>query len=602
MCTTEVEEWRWIPSKLNVADDATKWGTGPQMESASRWFAGPEFLQQPEKKWPRRISPQMSTEEELRSCNVHVPTMSDFVDVTRFSRWERLHRSIAYVHRFVNNIRRSQQGEPLELGVLVQQELKSAEETLWKQAQREFYGAEIELLQKTCGKPEGHHIGVSKSSSIYKLWPFMDQNAVVRKRSRLSAAPWISDETRYPVILPRQHLITFLLTDWFHRRFRHANRETIVNEMRQRFEIPKLRSLVAKVSRHCMECRIHRAIPHAPPMAPLPKVRVTPYVRPFTFVGVDYFGPVLVKIGRSHSKRWVALFTCLTIRAVHLEVVHSLTTEACVMAVRRFVSRRGSPAEIYSDNGTNFHGANNHLKREIEERNHRLATIFTNSTTRWMFNPPGAPHMGGVWERMVRSVKAAIGTILEAQRRPNDEVLETVIIEAEAMINSRPLTYIPLESAEQEALTPNHFLLGSSSGVKQLPVEPVDFRSTLRSGWKLAQHLADGIWRRWLKEYLPVISRRSKWFDEGRDLKEGDLVLVVDGAVRNQWLRGRVVRIVSGQDRRVRQAWIRTANGVLRRPVVKLALLDVIEESKPHLGDDLRGGGCDDETPRCDNF
>lgn len=270
------------------------------------------------------------------------------------------------------------------------------------------------------------------------------------------------------------------------------------------------------------------------------------------------------------------------------------------MAVRRFVSRRGSPAEIYSDNGTNFHGADNQLKREIEERNYRMATVFTNSTTRWRFNPPGAPHMGGVWERMVRSVKAAIGTILETQRRPDDEVLETVMIDAEAMINCRPLTYIPLEYAEQEALTPNHFLLGSSSGIKQLPVEPVDFRSTLRSGWKLAQHLTDGFWRRWLKEYLPVISRRSKWFDEVRDLEVGDLVLVVEEAVRNQWLRGKVERVVCGRDGRTRQAWVRTKNGVLRRPVVKLALLDVMDERKPVQGNALRAGECDDEYPPVD--
>lgn len=378
---------------MNVADDATKWGSGPKIDTSSRWFLGPEFLQLPEENWPRSCSNRLTTEEELRSCNVHV-NRTELVDVARFSRWERLHRTMAYVQRFMHNLRRSLRGECLEKGALMQQELKKAEEILWQQAQRRFYGVEIGLLQETSGTPAAQHAAVPKSSSIHKLWPFMDQNGVVRKRSRLAAASWIADEVKYPVILPREHPISFLLTDFFHRRFRHANRETVVNEMRQQFEIPKLRSLVAKVSRSCMKCRIRRAMPHSPPMAPLPEVRLTPYVRPFTFVGVDYFGPVFVKTGRSNAKRWIALFTCLTIRAVHMEVVHSLTTESCVMAVRRFVSRRGSPAEIYSDNGTNFHGAENQLKREIEERNHRLATVFTNSCTRWMFNPPG-PH---IWE------------------------------------------------------------------------------------------------------------------------------------------------------------------------------------------------------------
>ncbi|XP_062556974.1 uncharacterized protein LOC134221813 [Armigeres subalbatus] len=330
-------------------------------------------------------------------------------------------------------------------------------------------------------------------------------------------------------------------------------------------------------------------------MAPLPKVRLTPFIRPFTYVGVDYFGPILVKQGRSNTKRWIALFTCLSIRAVHMEVVHTLSTESCILAIRRFVTRRGAPAEIFSDNGTNFHGANNELRKQIEKRDQRLAEVFTNGNTKWSFNPPGAPHMGGAWERMVRSVKLAIGGFLESTRKPDDETLETVIIEAEGIINSRPLTYIPLESANQESLTPNHFLLGSSSGVKLLPVLPIEYRATLRSSWKLAQHMADGFWRRWLKEYLPVISRQSKWFDDVREIAIGDLVLVVNGAVRNQWTRGRIEKVIPGADGKIRQAWVRTAGGLYRRPAVKLALLDVIghDEPGPENASRSREGECD---------
>ncbi|XP_062702828.1 uncharacterized protein LOC134285654 [Aedes albopictus] len=479
-----------------------------------------------------------------------------------------------------------------------------AERSLWIQAQAESFGPEVQLLKKTKGRSEDIHEVLPKSSPLYKMCPFIDDTGVMRKRSRLQNADWMAFHTKYPVILPRQNRISFLLVDYYHRRLQHRNRETVVNEMRQLYEIPRLRSVVFEVADSCMTCRIRRAVPNPPPMAPLPKVRVTPYVRPFTFVGVDYFGPVLVKVGRSNVKRWIALFTCLTIRAVHLEVVHSMSKESCVMAVRRFVSRRGAPVEIFSDNGTNFLGASNQLKREAEELVHHLASTFTNTTTRWSFNPPGAPHMGGAWERMVRSVKVSIEGILENQRRPDDEILETVVIEAEAMINSRPLTYIPLESAEQESLTPNHFLLGSSSGVKQKPVLPTEYHATLRNGWKLAQYLSDGIWRRWIREYLPVISRRSKWFEEVKEVAEGDLVLIVDGAVRNQWIRGIIEKVVQGRDGRVRQAWVRTANGLLRRPAVKLALLDVVDGGKPEADNDqdsLRVGGCDDENPSARN-
>ncbi|XP_055643357.1 uncharacterized protein LOC129779730 [Toxorhynchites rutilus septentrionalis] len=596
LSTTDVGEWRKVPSRLNVSDDATKWGSGPNISSDSRWFQGPDFLLLSEELWPGNNEIIEPTEEEMVFCNVHQSIKLPLVDVSRFSRWERLHRTVAYVHRVFCNYHRHKRDEMPEEGPLTKEELKKAEITLWRQAQEEFFISEITVLKDTKGDPEKLHGSIAKSCPIFKLWSFMDENGVLRKRSRLGNAEWISYGTKYPVILPRQHRITFILVDAFHRRFRLSNRETVVNELRQLYEIPNLRSIVAEVSRNCMWCKVYNAHPRAPPMAPLPKIRLTPYVRPFTYVGLDYFGPVLAKVGRSNAKRWIALFTCLTIRAVHLEVVHSLSTQSCVMAVRRFVSRRGSPAEIFSDNAMNFHGANNLLENEIKERNERLATVFTNSETRWSFIPPSAPHMGGAWERMVKSVKAALGTILDAERRPDDEVLETVIVEAEAMVNTRPLTYIPLESANQEALTPNHFLLGSSSGVKQLSAMPVDPRATLRSGWKLAQHLSDGIWRRWIKEYLPVISRRSKWFDEVKNIAEGDLVLIVEGTIRNQWIRGKVDKVVRGKDGRVRQAWVQTSKGVIRRPVVKLALLDVVNEGKPET-DGLRAGECDVEYP-----
>ncbi|KXJ81556.1 hypothetical protein RP20_CCG018949 [Aedes albopictus] len=222
-------------------------------------------------------------------------------------------------------------------------------------------------------------------------------------------------------------------------------------------------------------------------MAPLPAARLASFERPFTNVGVDYFGPVLVKVGRSHVKRWVALFTCLTLRAVHLEVAHSLSTESCITCFRRFVARRGAPLEVYSDNGTNFQGAEKLLKEQI---NNGLAETFTNSNTKWFFNPPSAPHMGGAWERMVRSVKAAIENI-DTGRKLNDEGLLTLLAEAESIVNSRPLTYLPLESEEQEALTPNHFLLGSSKGVKQPPKNPTDHREAVSNNWKQICHQLD---------------------------------------------------------------------------------------------------------------
>ncbi|XP_058811166.1 uncharacterized protein LOC131676054 [Topomyia yanbarensis] len=602
LSSTDQKEWRWLPSKLNAADEATKWNSGPNLQSDGVWFTGQSFLRKPESMWPEPKPASTTREESLNIHHQNSPT--PLVSVARFSQWSRLQRTMAFVLRFLSNLHRKKHDLELQLGILQQDELKSAEELLWKLAQAETYPEEIALLKPTQGDPGAEHAIVAKSSPLYKTWPFLDRHGVLRMRSRGGAAAFAPFEAKYPAILPKQHPTTVLITDWYHRRFRHANRETIVNEMRQRFEIARLRVLIHKVTNNCCWCQVARTIPRVPAMAPLPQFRVTPCIRPFTFVGLDYFGPVLVRVGRSQVKRWIALFTCLTIRAVHMEVVHSLSTESCIMAVRRFVARRGPPAEFHTDNATCFQGASRELQDEIVSRNNALALTFTSAQTRWKFIPPATPHMGGAWERLVRSVKVAIGSILDAPRKPDDETLETIIYEAEAMVNCRPLTYIPLQSADQEALTPNHFILGSSTGVKILPTEPVTSAATLRSSWKLAQFITNEFWKRWVKEYLPVITRRCKWFENTKDLQVGDLVLVVGGAARNQWIRGKIEEVICGRDGRVRQALVKTTTGIVRRSAVQLAVLDVANCSKPgnelsnaqdvqqHQG--LRAGECCD--------
>lgn len=208
-------------------------------------------------------------------------------------------------------------------------------------------------------------------------------------------------------------------------------------------------------------------------------------------------------------------------------------------------------------------------KAEAQVRNNALAAEFTNANIRWRFFPSAAPHMGGVWERLVRSIKKAIGAVVDAPRKPTDEVLETILLQAESMINTRPLTYIPLESSDQEALTPNQFLLWLSNGDKIPPEESIDSPAVLRNSWKLAQIITNELWSRWVNKYLPVMRRRGKWFEECRDIAVGDLVLVVSGTARNQWIRGRVEDVIPGRDGRIRQAVARTASGVLRRPAVK---------------------------------
>ncbi|XP_062698985.1 uncharacterized protein LOC134284259 [Aedes albopictus] len=494
---TEADEWRWVPTKHNVADEATKWGKGPSTEVKSRWFQGPEFLYFPEEKWPIRESTRpLVADEELRPSLVHhVMTTKDIIRWENFSKWERLLRAIAYVHRFVTNCRQQHNKQQLVAGCLTKEELQKAELSLWRVTQAIAYPDEIAVLKQRLSNPKKE---IEKTSPVYKLSPYLDEQGVMRMDSRIGTAPFISYDFKFPVILPRNHPSTLLLINWYHRRYLHANNETVHNEIRQRFHVSNLRTVVRQVAKNCQVCKISKASPVTPKMAPLPDARLAATVRPFSYVGLDYFGPVQVKVGRSCVKRWIALFTCLTIRAVHLEIVHSLSTESCKMAVRRFVARRGSPVEIYSDNGTNFQGASRELRAEIEATSKQLQETFTNTNTKWLFNPPSAPHFGGSWERLVRSVKVALGALCP-ERNPTDETLITVIAEAESVVNSRPLTFIPLEHSAQEALTPNHFILLSSSGVVQPPKTIAESTKVTRTNWTMNRILVDRFWKRWVR-------------------------------------------------------------------------------------------------------
>ncbi|XP_055548592.1 uncharacterized protein LOC129732102 [Wyeomyia smithii] len=429
---TNAEDWKWVPTKQNVADEATKWGKGPNLYPESRWFTGPQFLRETEASWPRQFISE-ETPEELKPCLVQYIVVNGVIDWSRFSKFERVWRAVVYVHRAIKNFRRKKQGLPLEHGCLTPEELNRAQDTLWLLVQKHAFPEEVELLTKFT--QNGLSVSIEKTSRIYKLSPFMDNHGVIRMDSRLCVASFLPFQAKYPVILPITHPLTILLIDWYHRIYLHENNETVVNELRQRFHIPSLRTQLRKVGNLCMHCKIRKAKPIIPRMAPLPEARLSPFVRPFSYVGLDYFGPIQVKIGRSLVKRWVALFTRLTNRAVHLEVVQSLSTNSCKMAIRRFLVRRGSPLEISSDNGTNFIGTSRELKEQLSQINQQLSEVFTNANTKWILNPPSAPHMGGSWERLVRSIKTAFAG-LSNTRNPNEETLVTLLIEAEGVVNS----------------------------------------------------------------------------------------------------------------------------------------------------------------------
>ncbi|XP_058838795.1 uncharacterized protein LOC131694256 [Topomyia yanbarensis] len=571
--STTTTEWYWISTKLNVADEGTKWQKLPDLSPNSRWFRSPEFMWTKKVNWPTNCTSFGSMDEELRSSILHHSVCASTVEWKRFSNWSRLLRSMAWIQRYLSNLQRKVRHGSLQYGALSRDELKLAEMCIYRLAQKEMFPKDYCLAETSfttsVRKP------LVEKGQLYKLHPVMDEYQVLRIPGRIDECKFASDSVKRPIFLPRQHYITTLVLHDLHKRYHHQNHQTVLNELKQKYHIPQVRTQYDRVKRNCQLCKIRKATPQPPMMGSLPAARLAAYARPFSYIGVDYFGPQQVLVGRRVEKRWGVLITCLTVRAIHVEIAHTLTTDSCIMAIRNFMCRRGIPLEIYSDRGTNFIGADRELKNVLEtvDQDH-MVKVFTTGSTRWNFNPPASPHMGGSWERLIQSVKKGLMQI-KPQRLPTDEIFRNMLMEIEMVVNSRPLTYVAADNESLSALTPNHFLLGTSNGVKPLVLYD-DSADTLRKTWKMSQVYANIFWKRWLTEYLPTITRRTKWFQPVKPIQTGDIVVVVDPALpRNCWPKGRVVSVSHSKDGQVRRAVIQTSGGMMERPAVKIAVLDV---------------------------
>ncbi|XP_075151031.1 uncharacterized protein LOC142225140 [Haematobia irritans] len=588
--TSDEKQWRWVPGEMNPADDGTRLCL--MYNPNGRWKNGPEFRRSIDF-WPSSKScPKEScSEEELRIVLSTQCTNISIFDVTRFSQYRRLKRCAAWVLRYVNNLNSIRKKLPITRGELSVDEEENAERVLIRLVQQTAYSNEyFRLSQK---------MPVYPTSTIKALNPYIDEFKNLRCSGRIDNAPFVSFGTKRPYILPKNDPLTSLLIKGYHDRHHHINDESVICEIRLKFWIPSIRSALKGIKAACCECKIRKCKPSQPIMGPLPEDRLRAYVRPFSYTGVDYFGPVLVAVRRSQEKRWVALFTCLTTRAVHIELSTDLSSDACLLCIRNFINRRGVPIQIRSDNGTNFVGINKELGNEqnfldFEKIDRGLRPLGI----RWKYNTPSDPSAVGSWERLVQSIKRALYATLK-EKTPRPETLYSLLVECENIVNSRPLTHLPVTPEESEPITPNHFLIGGPNST-QTPA-PFDPRfCSLRKQWRILQNLKNCLWNRWITEYLPELTRRTKWCLPAKPLSEGTLVLICEtDQPRSKWKRGRVVKLFLGKDGVARSADVSTANGCLRRPVSKLAVLDVQECGEVNHTGSIHGGGDVGKADQC---
>ena len=565
---SDPSQWYHIPGSDNPADIISR-GSKITSRNFDHWFHGPQFLRTHKSEWGTSScelflpadDPEVKKDvKSVTSCFVAVDSPTNKL-LTYFSDWHKLKRAVGWFLRLKQVLRGKTHVTEKCLTV---GELKEAETAVLRFVQHQFYGSEVKLLSA------GTVIG--KSSALRDLSPFLDDCGILRVGGRLRYS-MLSSFHKYPVIVPNGHHVAQLLVLHYHN-IAHLGTDWVVAQLRQKYWITKVRIVVKSIRHNCFKCKRLFNDPCSQRMADLPADRLQANKPPFTFVGVDCFGPTYVKQGRAQIKRYGCLYTCLTTRAVHLEVLYQMDTDSFINSFRRFVCRRGNPERVYSDQGTNLVGGHAELDTSIKQLDKaRVITTFRSEGIDWVFIPPSAAHMGGVWERLVGVVKKAIIGVLDIGCSVNDEVLQTLFCEVERIVNSRPITKQSEDAGDLVPLSPNHLLL-----LRECPSLPPGIfcgADMYKRRWRIVQYLSDQFWSRWLREYLSELQKRNKWHNISRNLAEGDLVLISgENTPRGVWPMGIVQEVFEGKDGLVRSAKIKTKASLLVRPVVKCILLE----------------------------
>ncbi|XP_054868580.1 uncharacterized protein LOC129349422 [Amphiprion ocellaris] len=573
--STEPSQWQYVASEQNPADHASR-GVMTKELVESNWFTGPSFLW--EKDIPKediKVKEISIEDPELKVTQVFTVQAKEQKSISerleKFSDWTRAVKAIARLRRRVKYVKNSKEmsNESTTL-----EERQEAEEFIIRTVQQEAFSKEIKSLKDKKEVKSCH-------SKLHQLSPFLDKQDIVRVGGRLTKAS-LHPNIKHPAILPKEHHLSRLLIKHYHEKIHHQGRGMTINEIRANgIWIIGCSTEVSSFIYKCVKCRKYRKYNQEQRMGDLPSERLeaTP---PFTYSGMDCFGPFCVKEGRKEVKRYGLLFTCMCSRAIHIEVLDDLSTDCFLNALRCFIAIRGKVSQLNCDQGTNFIGARNELlTQETKEKVKELGISF-------IFNPPASSHMGGVWERQIRTIRNVLRSILDqSASRLDTSSLRTFMYEAMAIVNSRPLSVECInDPVGPEPLTPNHILTMKSTVISPPPGEFVKEDLYLQKRWKRVQYLANIFWTRWRKEYLLNLQQRSKWNKNRRNTKVNDIVLLQEDCVpRNQWKLAKVVEVTPGADDRVRKVKLlisdttrdnkgaRSTKTVLERPIHKTILL-----------------------------
>ncbi|CAB0045245.1 unnamed protein product [Trichogramma brassicae] len=554
--------WSHVSSEENPADVASRGCTPSQLKSDLLWWHGPPWLQSLEQSPPHQdMEPSTELEKRAeRSC--FTVTQGDSIEtlLNRFSSLDRLIKVIAYCLRWKQF--RLPHKKVLSDPTITVAEFAEARKAICLAVQALFFSEEIKSLAENKDFP--------RSSPLLRFRPFLDKQGLLRVGGRLNYSH-LSFNEKHPVIIPHASRFSELLIYHAHQVTLHGGPQLVQSHLCRRWWIVQARNRIRQIIHSCPTCARYQGRRMEQLMAPLPAFRVTAS-RPFTATGLDYAGPFALRAskgrGQKSFKGYVAVFTCFATRAMHLEVVSDYTSKTFLMALRRFFARRGLSRRLVTDNGTTFQGAVSELQkmfRAASAFHNEVSAVLTRDEIQWDFIPPRAPHFGGLWEAGVKAFKFHLKRII-GETRLTFEEFSTLTAQIEACLNSRPISPLSADSQDVAALTPGHFLIGSTLLSAPEPAEEEPLEGLPR--WKIAMQMRNHFWRRWYREVLHHMQVRQKWPTVQSGLKLGDLVLITEDMQPPQrWPLARVEQLHPGADGLTRVVTLRTATTRLRRPI-----------------------------------